>query len=61
MFTDRGGTGGALLNPQVKTATRELSLAFLKGVFDGDTAPLRAWPERHREILARFAASGLGA
>ena len=58
MFTDRGGTGGATLNPQVKTATRELSLAFLRSVFDGDPAPLRAWPDRHRDILARFALNG---
>jgi len=58
MFTDRTGTGGAMLNPQVKAATRELSLAFLQTVFDGDTAALRAWPERHREILARFAVTG---
>jgi predicted dienelactone hydrolase len=59
MFTDRGGTGGVVLNPQVKTATRELSLAFLQTVFDGDNAALRAWPGRHREILARFALTGL--
>ena len=30
MFTDRAGTGGAVLNPQVKAATQELSLAFLQ-------------------------------
>ncbi len=58
MFTDRGGTGGALLNPQVKSATRELSLAFLRSVFDGEHAPLRTWPERHKDILARFAVNG---
>jgi dienelactone hydrolase len=58
MFTDRGGTGGAALNPQVKGATRELSLAFLKSVFDGEHAPLWAWPERHKDILARFAVNG---
>ena len=61
MFTDRGGTGGAVLNPQVKAATRELSLAFLGSVFDGDHAPLRAWPERHKDILSRFALNGLAA
>lgn len=30
MFTDRLGTGGEELNPQVKAATRALSLAFLR-------------------------------
>jgi dienelactone hydrolase len=54
MFTDRGGTGGALLNPQVKAATQELVLAFVRSVFDGDEAPLAAWPQRHAAILARF-------
>lgn len=61
MFTDRGGTGGAVLNPQVKSATRELSLAFLKSVFDGENTALRTWPERHKDILARFALNGLAA
>lgn len=59
MFTDRGGTGGAVLNPQVKAATRELSLAFLHSVFDGRHAALQAWPTRHQGILARFALDGL--
>ncbi len=57
IFTDRGGTGGALLNPQVKQATRELALAFLRGVFDGDEALLAQWPQRHAGILARFEAA----
>lgn len=57
IFTDRGGTGGALLNPQVKQATRELALAFLRGVFDGDEAALAQWPQRHAGILARFEAA----
>jgi predicted dienelactone hydrolase len=55
MFTDRAGTGGATLNPQVKAATQELSLAFMRQVFDGDAAALRQWPERFRSIVARFA------
>jgi dienelactone hydrolase len=54
MFTDRGGTGGAVLNPQVKLATRALALAFLRGVFDGDSAALTRWPREHAAILARF-------
>jgi predicted dienelactone hydrolase len=61
MFTDRGGTGGVQLNPLVKAATRELSLAFLSSVFDGVHAPLLAWPQRHRDILARFTVNGLDA
>ena len=57
MFTDRAGTGGVALNPQVKTATKELSLAFLKKVFDGEGAALESWPRRHAAIVARFSAS----
>jgi len=54
MFTDRGGTGGVTLNPQVKEATRALTVAFVQTVFDGDDAALRLWPQRHAAILARF-------
>jgi predicted dienelactone hydrolase len=54
MFTDRPGTGGVELNPLVKSATQDLSWAFLRSVFDGDDAMLREWPRRHREIVARF-------
>jgi predicted dienelactone hydrolase len=53
MFTDRSGTGGALLNPQVKAATQELSVAFLRKVFDGDDSALRGWPQRHAGIVSR--------
>jgi dienelactone hydrolase len=58
MFTDRAGTGGAVLNPQVKEATKALSLAFLKSVFDGDDGALRAWPKRFADIVARFVPGG---
>ncbi len=58
MFTDRGGTGGVTLNPQVKEATRALAVAFLQGVFDGEEGSLRQWPQRHAAILARFSAPG---
>ena len=58
MFTDRSGSGGATLNPQVKEATRALTLAFLQTVFDGDEAGLRVWPQRHAAILARFSVAG---
>jgi hypothetical protein len=56
IFTDRAGTGGLLLNGQVKAATQELSLAFLQRVFGGDEAALQQWPARHAGILARFSA-----
>jgi predicted dienelactone hydrolase len=56
MFTDRAGTGGPVLNPQVKAATQALALAFGRGVFDGDTMALAAWRERHAPLLARFQA-----
>jgi predicted dienelactone hydrolase len=56
MFTDRAGTGGPVLNPQVKAATRALSLAFVRSVFDGDESGLQAWPQQHAAILARFQA-----
>ena len=58
MFTDRAGTGGVVLNPQVKTATKELSLAFLRKVFDGEAGDLESWPRRHAPIVARFSATG---
>jgi dienelactone hydrolase len=54
MFTDRGGTGGVTLNPQVKAATQALTLAFLHAVFDDDKAALADWPRRHASLLARF-------
>ncbi len=54
IFTDRPGTGGADLNPRVKRATQDLSTAFLASVFDGRDDALRAWPQRHGEIVARF-------
>ncbi|MFT3954198.1 MAG: hypothetical protein QM722_07320 [Piscinibacter sp.] len=59
IFTDRSGTGGATLNPQVKEATRALSLAFLRRVFDGDEAALRQWPTQFAGIVARFTRAGL--
>ncbi len=56
MFTDRSGTGGVTLNPQVKAATQALTLAFVRTVFDGEAAALAAWPQQHAGILARFSA-----
>ncbi len=59
IFTDRRGTGGATLNPQVKEATRALSVAFLQRVFEGDEAAIRQWPAQFAGIVARFTRSGL--
>ena len=64
MFTDRLGTGGAELNPKIKIATRELTLAYLQvhllgGQPSADLAALLAnWPERHKALLARFDRQG---
>jgi hypothetical protein len=49
-------TGGFDLNPKVKAATRELSLAYLRLVLDGEDAPLRDWQRRHGALLARWQA-----
>ncbi len=54
MFTDRAGTGGVTLNPQVKVATQALVLAFLRSVFDGEDADMAIWPQRNAALLARF-------
>jgi predicted dienelactone hydrolase len=56
MFTDRAGTGGVVLNPQVKAATKALSLAFLQAVLGDDASALQAWPQQHKAILAQFRA-----
>jgi predicted dienelactone hydrolase len=58
MFTDRAGTGGVLLNGQVKAATKELATAFLRQVLQSDEQPLRDWPQRHAALLARFVTAG---
>ncbi len=54
MFTDRTSPGGDLLNAQVKTATRELTSAFLNRVLGGDDSGLRDWPQRYAAIVTRF-------
>ncbi len=59
MFTDRSGSGGVAFTPQVKPATQQLALGFLREVFDGDGATLRNWPRQHAAILARFEAAPL--
>jgi dienelactone hydrolase len=54
IFTDRAGTGGLLLNQQVKEATRALSVAFLNSIFNGDDAALASWPAQYAAIVARY-------
>ena len=52
MFTDRMGTGGALLNPKVKVATRQLAVAFIKSLQTMQARELEQWRERYTDILA---------
>lgn len=54
IFTDRLGTGGASLNPQVKAATREMALDFLRSVFDGQPEAFASSARRHQPLLASF-------
>lgn len=54
IFTDRAGTGGMLLNAQVKNATCELTAAFMHNVLGNDEDGLKTWPRRHTSILSRF-------
>jgi len=54
IFTARSGTGGLDLNPKVKVATRELSLAFLDHVFAGRSEGMRRWGERYGGLLKRW-------
>ncbi|MBH9553199.1 alpha/beta hydrolase family protein [Inhella gelatinilytica] len=58
VFTDRGGTGGVMANPQIKQATKEVVSEFLRGVLDvGSVDHLNAWAERHQDLLAHWAAA----
>ena len=52
IFTDRSFTGGPALNPKVKAATAELTLAFLDMAFDGNGTALTRWNETWQPILA---------
>jgi len=61
IFTNRIGTGGSELNPKVKTATKELALAFLQRVFEGRGEALQRWPETYRPLLARWTSPGTAA
>ncbi len=58
IFTDRMGTGGTVLNPKVKVATRQLAVAFIKSLQmpqtqkQGQVQTLDQWRERYSDILA---------
>lgn len=54
IFTDRLGTGGQALNPRVKSATRELVLAFLSTVLDGRQDALPQWQQQWQPLLAQW-------
>lgn len=54
IFTDRAGTGGVLLNAQVKNATCELTAAFMHHALGNGEHGLQTWPRRHASILSRF-------
>ena len=54
IFTDRSTPGGPELNQRVKAATRELTLGFLRSLFEGEHQGLREWPQRHAALLARY-------
>jgi predicted dienelactone hydrolase len=59
IFTDRLGTGGVQLNPQVKAATGELALAFMSQIFGGSAETIERWTERYRPIVARTVSAPL--
>ncbi len=52
VFTDRALTGGPALNPKVKLATAELTLAFLDLVFEGNGTTLARWNVTWEPMLA---------
>jgi dienelactone hydrolase len=52
MFTDRAMTGGRDLNPKVKLATAELTLAFLDQIFDGNRTTMVRWNTKWQPIVA---------
>ena len=58
IFTDRATSGGALLNPRVKSATQELALAFLRSVFDAQDDAMREWPGKYGALIARWVRVG---
>jgi dienelactone hydrolase len=70
IFTDRLGTGGIELNPKVKAATRDLTLAFLQTLAapdrpgahnkTGNDRSLTSWRQQYAPLLASFEQVGVG-
>lgn len=58
VFTDRSMTGGFALNPQIKEATKTLSLAFLKNVFDGTDEATILWTKEYHALVAQYVTVG---
>ncbi len=56
VFTDRSLTGGLVRNGELKRATRELTLAFLREQLEAEEGAIANWRERHQPLLARFEA-----
>jgi fermentation-respiration switch protein FrsA (DUF1100 family) len=54
MFTDRLGAGGRDLNPLVKAATVDLTLAFFEEVLGGASGVLATRSAGYNDLLARF-------
>jgi predicted dienelactone hydrolase len=54
IFTDRPATGGLTLNPRVKSATQDLTLAFLRSVFDASDEGMKQWPGKHGALISRW-------
>ena len=54
IFTDRPATGGLTLNPRVKSATQDLTLAFLRSVFDASDEGMQQWPGKHGALISRW-------
>jgi pimeloyl-ACP methyl ester carboxylesterase len=54
VFTDRAGTGGILLNAQIKAATQTLSLAFLRRIFDGANEATLTWGNENQPLVSQF-------
>lgn len=52
VFTDRNLTGGLQRNGELKRATRELALAFLRETFDREVGAFESWRLRHQALLA---------
>lgn len=55
MLSDRILAAGDPHHLRAQAATQQLLLAFLRGVFEGDTAGLAEWHRQHAAILSRYA------